>query len=599
MALVKCPDCGKMVSSRIAMCPDCGCPSEFFEGANEKQVGTESQVEYKIFDFKQCTIKYPQNAEKFAGLYGDYLKIGFEKYKLLRVIYRELGDADSVAKKLGNEAQKIIDEQIGIVLSNLYENGISMSMAQFKQKYADKYPLSYEVFLDSFFEEYNNILGKQSQMRHNREVSYANRMRWSGGGFGMAGAIKGAVQAGVLNVGSSMISGLGNAVIESVNEGSIERRKQRLFENQSIMNETCEGMIICMNGLFAAFTDELYVSGKLGSKIEIDFDSANVKYEAMVKYEKDNQKIFATVIECLGLYPASRTFYETVEMELETCPDWKAFKNYWHLDFLYKGTETAYLKTTAKMDGKSGTLKLYQDVLVFDGDNQSHSKKIPIGSIKEIDENPDDFLISLKGKFLGIVFRTPMDSIWVNTLNKALRGNYEKIDLETIDAALITKEEEIKEKSEKAKEYILANYTVEQKRESIMYFYKQTGVELSEAKRIVDSLFPTEKVNRYPGTEDLDNGLFRGDRVVLYCGGETADCYTILTTKELIDIDIKKKKEIVYDVYKISRMKSGFLGLVLSFKYAGSFVEKSVSAQGVGANTFIDKINNMQKGIFD
>ncbi len=29
MALVKCPDCGKMFSERIAACPDCGCPVEF------------------------------------------------------------------------------------------------------------------------------------------------------------------------------------------------------------------------------------------------------------------------------------------------------------------------------------------------------------------------------------------------------------------------------------------------------------------------------------------------------------------------------------------------------------------------------------------
>lgn len=30
MALVKCPDCGKMVSERALACPECGCPAEFF-----------------------------------------------------------------------------------------------------------------------------------------------------------------------------------------------------------------------------------------------------------------------------------------------------------------------------------------------------------------------------------------------------------------------------------------------------------------------------------------------------------------------------------------------------------------------------------------
>ena len=367
-------------------------------------------------------------------------------------------------------------------------------------------------------------------MRHTREVAYANRMRWSGGGFGMKGAIKGAMQASVLNAGSSMISGLGNVVVESVNEGTIERRKQRLFENQKIMNETCEGIIVCMNSLFIAYTDELYSLGKLGNKIEIDFDSATAKYEAAMNYEKDSEKIFAMVVECLSLYPASRLFYETVEMELEACPDWKEFKRYWHLDFLYKETETAYLKTTAKMDNKPGTLKLYQDVLVFDGDNQSHSKKIPIGSIKNVEKESKYFQLSLKGKFLLVLFETPMDDIWIDTLNNALKGKYEKIDLETINIAVSEKKEEIKEKPVDAKEYILTNFTIEQKSKAIIYYREQTGASLSEARKIIEELFTvTEQVNRYPGTESLDKGLFRGDRVILWCGGEEADSYTILT----------------------------------------------------------------------
>ncbi|MBQ9303241.1 zinc ribbon domain-containing protein [Butyrivibrio sp.] len=42
MGLVKCPDCGKMVSSRAINCPDCGCPAEFFahEESNDESVGS-------------------------------------------------------------------------------------------------------------------------------------------------------------------------------------------------------------------------------------------------------------------------------------------------------------------------------------------------------------------------------------------------------------------------------------------------------------------------------------------------------------------------------------------------------------------------------
>lgn len=38
MALAKCPDCKKLVSSRVETCPFCGCPAEFFEEASADEL---------------------------------------------------------------------------------------------------------------------------------------------------------------------------------------------------------------------------------------------------------------------------------------------------------------------------------------------------------------------------------------------------------------------------------------------------------------------------------------------------------------------------------------------------------------------------------
>lgn len=35
MSLMKCPDCGKMVSDRASVCPECGCPAEYFINSGE------------------------------------------------------------------------------------------------------------------------------------------------------------------------------------------------------------------------------------------------------------------------------------------------------------------------------------------------------------------------------------------------------------------------------------------------------------------------------------------------------------------------------------------------------------------------------------
>ena len=38
MALIKCPDCEKMISPRVQQCPFCGCPSEFFDDSGDNSI---------------------------------------------------------------------------------------------------------------------------------------------------------------------------------------------------------------------------------------------------------------------------------------------------------------------------------------------------------------------------------------------------------------------------------------------------------------------------------------------------------------------------------------------------------------------------------
>ena len=54
MALMRCPDCGKMVSGRAEVCPNCGCPSSYFEEGiiDEGEVKEEEIVEEKDDEIK-------------------------------------------------------------------------------------------------------------------------------------------------------------------------------------------------------------------------------------------------------------------------------------------------------------------------------------------------------------------------------------------------------------------------------------------------------------------------------------------------------------------------------------------------------------------
>ena len=58
MGLIKCPDCGHMVSDRAAACPSCGCPADAFGEAAPyvpENTGTEPDLDTQI----SCAIAYP------------------------------------------------------------------------------------------------------------------------------------------------------------------------------------------------------------------------------------------------------------------------------------------------------------------------------------------------------------------------------------------------------------------------------------------------------------------------------------------------------------------------------------------------------------
>lgn len=266
----------------------------------------------------------------------------------------------------------------------------------------------------------------------------------------------------------------------------------------------------------------------------------------------------------------------------------------------YRENEDVLLRTQAKKDDKKGVLMLLKDYLVFEGENPKDSQKIPISSIKKVEKSDYYFQISVKGKFLLISFYTPITDIWVRVLNDAMNGKYEKLDYDEqkIQQIVAERKETIRVKAAEAEEYIIANFSLEDKRKAVDYYKEYVGVSSYEAKEAVRAiskkLAPAKPVRKYPGTKDLDQGFFRGNIVVFFSGDDELG-YLILTEKELIDIDTKKNEETVYDVCKISYMRENFLGMSIRFRYSGKFLDIIVSTKDFCAARFISEIKKIQK----
>ena len=132
---------------------------------------------------------------------------------------------------------------------------------------------------------------------------------------------------------------------------------------------------------------------------------------------------------------------------------------------------------------------------------------------------------------------------------------------------------------------------------------EKTGQGKFVASLAVDNVFTEKKSDIrkkeyevYPGTERLEEGFFENEEIILLLGDGDPE-YVILTRKEIIALNLKKKKANRYDVYKLTKLESGFMGFTVNAKYKDGLIAKTVVISTFGsASELIDRVNNLQKG---
>lgn len=81
----------------------------------------------------------------------------------------------------------------------------------------------FDKWFEPIFIAFGSLDNVLDEIESKRNIQRSSRIRWSGGGFGFKGAIKGAVGAAVMNAGTSFIRRIG--------DGIIDRSDKEYFEN--------------------------------------------------------------------------------------------------------------------------------------------------------------------------------------------------------------------------------------------------------------------------------------------------------------------------------------------------------------------------------
>ena len=369
MALIQCPDCAKMISDRANSCPFCGCPAEYFfkeknmeehldttveikesqdmknvpepEKENgEKHIITLQEQEnnnYVRFAFAGKGLTHKKNMREGASLFGTYLKMADDAVATLRNSYFGAGDIAIALDNVETEAKQILFNTVKMAVGCLYQSGIYMTENQFWDKYYYDYKMDYKPYFDKVLNEYSRIRNLESQMKAYREAEKVSRGKWQGGGFGFGGAIKGAMMAGALNMGSSALHSFGDASNKRSDNAQVRSRLDNLYRDSETSSTLCDSIKNCVMNIYQALQKELKRNGVVSKVVELNHEKAIALYENVVEYESDKDIIRQKLAECIMYYPGEKKFYDMLipYMILYDKCDFADFLEFWNIEYLY------------------------------------------------------------------------------------------------------------------------------------------------------------------------------------------------------------------------------------------------------------------------
>ena len=268
MALIVCPECGRKVSDRANVCPECGFPiQEYVVELREAEIATDG-IKNEGFKAKKSESHINKRIVKTFTILGYKWEIAEEEevYNSIRKEFVKLADNARYEAMRGYSSaeniRKVLEEVPTIALKYhgyafdkcmemLYRVKVNMSIEEFAEKYHQRF--SYDKYIEPILEKYTEIIDEKTMLKEYRTLQQSNRSRWQGGGFGVGGAVKGAIIAGALNTGTDFLRSFGDLDRKFRDNTYIQNKLTELYRSEKVRNRIIEGTYSCILDVFDAF----------------------------------------------------------------------------------------------------------------------------------------------------------------------------------------------------------------------------------------------------------------------------------------------------------------------------------------------------------
>ena len=254
-----CINCGTKLPDNAKFCMICGTEISVSSDVNQKQ-SFSNGITFPVYPSSSAVdpIEFKINGKKlqFDGSFRQYTT---ERLHFRNSFYPYLDDIKATSHQ---SFQKCIesdkDKSLGIIadlgnklvtwtldweMNFLIQNGIYDVSKEALAEKCDRYLGKFYDFYTQFEEGYLAIVANEEEMAEYRRLRHAYRGRWSGGGFGVSGALKGAAMAGVFNLGGTILSGIGTAISGVIDSSIINSKKKKYLTSRNWVNECCSSLI--------------------------------------------------------------------------------------------------------------------------------------------------------------------------------------------------------------------------------------------------------------------------------------------------------------------------------------------------------------------
>lgn len=242
MGMNYCPFCGSQLVENAKFCSQCGKPvpdTNKDEGIEtEQQIETANDLESKemrsepellhTIKIGEYDLQVAESVIAYNKVRSHFVDYAEKSQRAFESLYdKEVHDFEGLYSKALPAFLDRAADAIQFAVSVLGQYGLTIESNEFLLSAQDG--LHFDTYLKDYIDLAEQLEDFTEQLSNCRANNRSRNIQWQGGGFGLKGAIGGAMMAGVLNIATDAVRGIGHSIVDSADRARLKKLQIDLY----------------------------------------------------------------------------------------------------------------------------------------------------------------------------------------------------------------------------------------------------------------------------------------------------------------------------------------------------------------------------------